>query len=111
MCFSHGLKLYYTTGINENDVRLKETWKHDPTVSFLESSINSPLISPNPTTGIVQIITNENVGVIEIYSALGELLFIRTNTTSVDISNYKEGVYFLKIHLDDEVIQTRIVKI
>ena len=90
---------------------MKETWKYDPTLSLLETSKTSISIWPNPTAGIIQFKGNEDVSTIEIYSALGELLVIKTDMKSIDISDFKVGVYYLKIHLEDKVIQSRVVKI
>ncbi len=58
----------------------------------VESAYN---VYPNPTTGMVNV-EGENISAIAIYSAAGQLINVVRNTT-VDMSVYGAGVYFLNI--------------
>ncbi len=70
------------------------------------TSINNELaeeklqVYPNPTNGIVSIqFTNNSSTTIELYNAIGERLIseqINQSKHTIDISNYPNGVYFLK---------------
>lgn len=48
ICFSSNTSLYYTTGIDLNDVRLTETWKFDPFLALDDSTVERISIYPNP---------------------------------------------------------------
>ena len=60
-----------------------------------ENAENTFSVYPNPTTGIVNV-EGENIAAIAIYSAAGQLINVVT-TTTVDMSVYGAGVYFLNI--------------
>jgi len=52
-------------------------------------------IYPNPANSTVYI-TAENFAKVEVYSAIGQLM-VTQNTTTVDVSNYQDGIYFFKV--------------
>lgn len=56
-------------------------------------------IYPNPSTGIFNIVSQQNVSV-EIYDLLGKLVYnqsLANGTNSIDISHFNTGVYLLKV--------------
>ncbi len=56
-------------------------------------------IYPNPSTGIFNIVSQQNVSV-EIYDLLGKLVYnqsLVSGTNNIDISNFNAGVYLLKV--------------
>ncbi|MCW1147106.1 LamG-like jellyroll fold domain-containing protein, partial [Flavobacterium lacisediminis] len=62
-------------------------------------NVNSITIYPNPSTGIFNIVSQQNVSV-EIYDLLGKLVYnqsLANGTNSIDISNINTGVYLLKV--------------
>jgi len=65
-----------------------------------EQNKTNTIIYPNPTNGIVSIqFTNNNSTTIELYNVIGERLIseqINQSKHTIDISNYPNGVYFLK---------------
>lgn len=70
--------------------------------SILEKETNdNTIVYPNPTNGVVTIqLTNNNSKAIELYNVIGELLILNQTNQSkhtIDISNYPNGVYFLKV--------------
>lgn len=64
---------------------------------------------PNPTNGLVNILTKENVDTIEVYGILGNLLKSVSNQTSVDFSELTSGSYFVKVKTVDGAINTQKV--
>ena len=78
----------------------------------ISTTLNTNVIAvyPNPTTGILNVATNENV-TIEIYNVLGEQL-PNTRVKAIDISAYDNGMYMLHIknELGEIVQQSKIVK-
>ena len=72
-----------------------------------ESAFN---VYPNPTTGMVTV-EGENISAIAIYSAAGQLINVVRDTT-VDMSVYGAGVYFLSIidNANNATVQRVVVK-
>lgn len=56
-------------------------------------------IFPNPTTSIINVLTRQNInnGFIEIFDLLGNLI-ITTKKTTINISAFPSGVYFIKVN-------------
>lgn len=62
--------------------------------------INNITIFPNPAQDIIQVISNENINKIEVYTTTGQLVYM----TSVDelqhrlnVSSFADGLYFIKV--------------
>ena len=53
-------------------------------------------IYPNPTNGILNIVSNNTIKNIEIFNSLGQLVISKKNRSSVDISYLENGLYFIK---------------
>ncbi|WP_178987366.1 T9SS type A sorting domain-containing protein [Winogradskyella schleiferi] len=52
---------------------------------------------PNPTNGILNIISNNEVSDITIYNELGQIVFSQKNKNVLDISKLATGIYYLRI--------------
>mgnify|MGYP005843428949 CR=1 FL=1 len=79
---------------------------------------NNILIVPNPSNGLFNIITtfNEKQNIkFEILNALGQILNegefqnVMNNYLTINLSNYEDGIYFLKISNGSEKIVKRLV--
>lgn len=69
-------------------------------------------VYPNPTNNIFNIILpnpSEHF-TISVYSSLGQELFKMSNKTSIDISNFPKGIYFLTVKNYNRIMTTKIVK-
>ena len=69
-------------------------------------------IYPNPTADFINVqneYSKENI-VIELYSVLGELLMISNNKKIIDLSDYENGVYILKIKSGSNIELKKIIK-
>ena len=60
-------------------------------------------IYPNPTTGIVNIVSTNEKPDIKVYSVTGQLL-IQTTKTTIDLSPYPSGIYIFNINGETEKI-------
>ena len=84
---------------------------NDGTVGITQNSTNSEvLISPNPTTGIINITNAEN-NVICIYNIIGELIYKHSATkmlTQVDMSQFSKGYYLVQVISKDQSVMKRI---
>jgi len=80
------------------------------------SSENYALVYPNPTSGKVEIkcknCSLKNTVNYKLYDALGRLLNEDELVNSIiDVSAYKEGIYFVKLFSDSrEILSTKIIK-
>ncbi|TVR77259.1 MAG: T9SS C-terminal target domain-containing protein [Saprospirales bacterium] len=73
------------------------------------------LVSPNPTTGIVNIICGNESRILEVsvYSADGKLVRQNRNTEygsiNLDLSGQRDGLYFIRIKTDSRVVVERVL--
>ncbi len=73
------------------------------------SSVNELLIDftmfPNPATQFLNIIAPEDFQVLEVYNLLGKSIqkvnLKNQNTFNVDLSNFENGIYFVKLSFDN----------
>jgi hypothetical protein len=83
---------------------------HNGHIIYINSStgikqyINNSTFSiyPNPNNGnvIIQSLNENELGLIDIYNAIGKLVYqeeIKNNSIQVDISNQATGIYFVKV--------------
>ena len=70
------------------------------TTSINDYKLQNIDIYPNPTLGMINIKTNENINKVSIVNILGnEVLFTdNVNTNSIDISHLDAGIYFININ-------------
>jgi len=60
-----------------------------------EVESSGPRLFPNPTDGVVHLSSPADW---ELYDAIGTLLLTETQSSSVDLGNYAQGVYVLKVN-------------
>jgi hypothetical protein len=94
-----------------------ETNLASTTFQSLSNSIfeidESVVIHPNPTNGNININSNFNIKTIELYDIQGRILetsLENSSTTTLDISNRENGIYFLKINTENGSKVEKIVK-
>lgn len=68
--------------------------------TVIEQEINRVELYPNPTTGMVYIINTSKSYTYAISNAAGELLAKGQLMSSIDLSSFMKGMYF--IHVRDE---------
>ncbi|MCF8296111.1 MAG: T9SS type A sorting domain-containing protein [Saprospiraceae bacterium] len=76
--------------------------------------ISSLKIYPNPTTDLVNLVSDEKINSIKIYNSLGELIYDenpKSLFTTINIKYYKSGVYFFRIETDLKTSSKIIYKI
>jgi serine protease AprX len=67
-------------------------------------------VYPNPVKNILNIQGIDNMQQIEVISVTGSVMKKQPGAASVDVSDLKRGVYFLKVHTDNAIITTRFRK-
>lgn len=103
--------------VTESSTRISINANITATAYFTLSSSadNSTLLGltvyPNPTSGMINIISSNEPTTIKVFDLLGKCLFEQAmDTGSADLKFLPNGVYVLKIFIRDNVITTRLVK-
>jgi len=82
-------------------------------LSTSELSLASSIkVYPNPTSDVINILTNGIDGAIEVVDALGRFITsttITSNNTTINLSNNNKGVYLLRVVQNNETHTIRVV--
>ncbi|MFK8045937.1 MAG: T9SS type A sorting domain-containing protein [Crocinitomicaceae bacterium] len=79
-------------------------------VNDLESSKNIT-IYPNPVKSQVHIDTDKNIESVTIIDSCGKVITkILTDDAIIDLSNLANGIYFMRIHLNSEIVTKKFIK-
>jgi hypothetical protein len=84
----------------------------EPSVTLNSKEItdeNNIQIFPNPTKNIFHI-KGDNITDIEILNLSGSLIFKNNSTTRIDLSNFKNGIYLVRIKMGNQIIIKKLVK-
>jgi len=95
----YSANIMFITNDPENPEVIIPLTLHVGEASVSETMENAYNVYPNPTTGMVTV-EGENINVISIYNAAGQLVnIVRVNgdNATVDMSSFGTGVYFLNI--------------
>jgi len=85
-------------------------WEASGTVDSREIALEDNIqIFPNPTKNIFHI-RGDNITQIEILNLAGTLVFKNNSTTRIDMSNYKKGIYLVRIKEGNRTIVKKLVK-
>lgn len=83
----------------------------DTTLQTPDFSVDDIKIFPNPTKSIVTINTDQMVTKVEIYNQVGQVVFNGNAVYEINVSNFMNGIYFLRITNNyNQVITKKIVK-
>ncbi|MFZ4798039.1 MAG: kelch repeat-containing protein [Bacteroidia bacterium] len=111
--FVIGKKLYFGTGTDSLfSVKYNDFFEFDPSlvnVTTINKEPNYLTIFPNPSTGMVNINTNETIEYINITDVNGKLVHHQTNNSPIDLSQHAKGIYFVNITTEKGVINKKIV--
>lgn len=80
-------------------------------IDKIESEQPSIVVYPNPTNDIINIKSNSELERIEIFNTLGSRMFMTTNSlTTLDVSDFRTGVYLIRITSNGSTSTHRIIK-
>ncbi|WP_299365961.1 T9SS type A sorting domain-containing protein [Winogradskyella sp.] len=84
-------------------------------LSIEEFELQNVLIYPNPTDKILHVKTKDNINIssIQVYNLLGQQINEITSNKlveEIDMSNFKSGVYLVKVKRDDQTATFRVIK-
>ena len=98
--------MYYR--LKQVDFNGKKTYSQIIALQSIKNNITT-IIFPSPSSGVFTIKTNETILSYDITDNLGQL--VHTGTRSLfDISMLADGVYFMKIRLNNEIVIKKIIK-
>ena len=117
--FSIENKGYIGTGSNNNATGIKDFWEYCDTlcsdgINELSNALNI-FVFPNPASDVIEVnALQETVSSIEIYNLLGEKVYTESNNKQqtiikIDVSNIPKGVYILKITINNNLLNKKII--
>ena len=74
--------------------------------------LSEPTLYPNPSNGIFNVTSGEEITSLEIYSVIGELVFsseLQTTNYELDLRSKSKGVYFVKIITENDSYTQKII--
>jgi uncharacterized repeat protein (TIGR01451 family) len=75
----------------------------------IKTSDNPFIIYPNPTNGKLNV-SIDRLKSLSVYTAEGKHLKSLLNTNQIDIDEYPDGLYYIKIETDDHTIIEKVIK-
>ena len=75
-------------------------------INYASSSVT---LYPNPTKGQFKIVSKTTIDKVEIYNVLGKKVSTTTLDT-IDLSNYANEIYFLKIYTSNAILTKKLIK-
>ena len=106
--------IYYVTVTDTNGCS-EDSYYIDYTISSIENYLSSINIFPNPTNGSITISSKYEIQSIALHNTIGnQLLSVNNNIsyqgkTKLDLSTFAKGVYFIKINIDNQIVNYRIL--
>jgi len=73
-----------------------------------QNIVENITVSPNPTQGLFKVST-ENIQNIKVYDNIGKLV-LTTKNDQIDMSQYPNGMYFVKIYSNNQTITRKLIK-
>jgi len=104
---------------NKDGIMFDDLYFEDDQVDGIIEFQNDNLISiiPNPTTNSINIMINGNDATnekndISIFNAMGKIIYqnrISSNQTTIDLSSFAKGIYFIKVQSGDKIYTDKVI--
>jgi len=76
-----------------------------------QSNESNLMIYPNPCNNFVNIVASDQVDSLTLYDNTGKIIFTCKNSNLLDLSEYSNGFYFIKIKtIENKTITKKILK-
>ncbi len=79
------------------------------TLSSAATSFDTFTVYPNPTNSQINIQGTSTVRSVQLFDLTGTLIYTAATTRAIDVSNYNNGLYILKITAEDGTVITKKV--
>ena len=105
----------YYVSVSDINGCLNSSYSIEYAISSIENYSSSVNIFPNPTNGNITVISEYNIESIKLYNTIGNELYLVNNKenkiteTKLDLSTFAKGVYFIKININNQIINQRII--
>ena len=106
--------IYYVTVTDANSCSTN-SYSIEYTISTIEDYSSIINIFPNPTNGNITVTSRYGIRTIELYNTIGNKLYSvnnkenNTTETKLDLSTFANGVYFITINTNNQIINQRII--
>ena len=85
-------------------------WVASGTTAVQETAVTNDIqIFPNPTKNVFHV-RGDNISDIEILNLAGALVFKNNSTTRIDMTNFKNGIYLVRIKQGNATVVKKLVK-
>lgn len=90
----------------------KISWYENTNIlNVLDNALKEIILFPIPTNDILTVISEKPINTIEIYSNKGEFIAKCNMSNKIDLTSFSQGLYFVKIILQDEnIVVKQVVK-
>ena len=78
-------------------------------LSITENILNDLLLYPNPTNGIIYLSKNLTINY-SIYNSLGKKVIEGVISDEINISHLANGMYYIKLEVDNQIANRKIIK-
>ena len=110
-CIDVGLDIGYEYIGNAPDMGCYE---YGLPTNISDNEIQELLIYPNPASDYLTVESAVNINVLSIFDISGKTIMNKKlsgeNYVTIDISEFKAGVYFIVAHADNEIIMRKVMK-
>lgn len=80
------------------------------TASINDVSVLDVKVYPNPTTGLANISTNENIKSIAVYDMVGRIVLeTQSNLETVAVSSFPKGMYLLQLNFEKSQLTKKLI--
>ncbi len=98
------------TGFSINEGTPILLWEYYANVSVKEAKEVQLSVYPNPVQNILSVKTNANVLKLEMMDLLGKTLMVQEETESLDMSQFRAGIYLIRITTDQGTVTQKVIK-
>ena len=109
-----GVGSYYVIVTDVNGCS-NSSYSIEYTISSIENYSSSIIIFPNPTNGNITVTSEYGIKTVKLYNIMGNEIHLVNNETNkttekkLDLSGFHKGVYFIKININNQIINQRII--
>jgi N-acetylneuraminic acid mutarotase len=119
LCFNNSEAVYYSTGLDDNDIKLKETWKNtNPTLrTDIKKSESKVLVFPNPSKGDLKFYFDSQLlnmkYILEVFDYQGRRVLekeLLSGEERITLSCLDNGIYLFRLVFENDIFELKWLK-